>query len=128
MGPVLELTTWPPGDWGPVQELAQPPGLQSSATRSSVSTILLLLPVFFLRPASRPVPERQPARYYSDGVQCWNTVGPTDQSALGESRLGLILHQAGGGGGGGTGGTPSHSATLLDTPSATLMAATLRNW
>jgi len=59
--------------------------LLSSATRSSVSTILLLLPVFFLRPASRPDPERQPARYYSEGVQSvqwWKTVRPKDQSAL----------------------------------------------
>jgi hypothetical protein len=70
VGPVLELTTWPPGDWGPVQELAQPPGLQSSAARSSVSTILLLLPVFFLRPASRPVPETTTREI----LQWWCTV------------------------------------------------------
>jgi len=77
---------------------------------------------------------RQPARYYSGDVQMYSggihSGQQIIQSALGESRLvGLILRQVGGcGGGGGTGGTSSHSATLLDTPSATLMATTLRNW
>jgi len=46
------------GDSGPFQELAEPPKilLRSSATRCSLITILLLLPVFFLRSASRPRP------------------------------------------------------------------------
>ena len=43
-------------DWGPAQELTQPCKLLSSAARSSLITILLLQPVFFLRSASRPGP------------------------------------------------------------------------
>jgi len=43
--------------WGPEQELTQwRHSLLSSATRSSLITILLLQPVFFLRSASRPGP------------------------------------------------------------------------
>jgi len=42
------------GEQGPEQELTCPPIRTSSATRSSLRTIHLLLPVFFLRPASRP--------------------------------------------------------------------------
>ena len=40
-------------DWGPAQELTQPCKLLSSAARSSLITILLLQPVFFLRPWAR---------------------------------------------------------------------------
>ena len=122
LGPVLELTRLTTrGDWGPVLELAQPPRLLSSAARSSVSTILLLQPVFCLRPASRPDPEGQPARYYSGGVQWWNTVRPTDQSALervdwGDTPSGRC---------GGTGvllATPGHSGPH------SRQLITLRNW
>merc|ERR1711879_216831 len=43
--------------WGPEQELTPwRHSLLSSATRSSLITILLLQPVFFLRSASRPGP------------------------------------------------------------------------
>jgi len=88
LGPVLELTKLTTrGGWGPVLELAQPPRLLSSAARSSVSTILLLQPVFFLRPASRPDPEDNPRDttvvVYSDGIQSANR-----SVRSGESRLG----------------------------------------
>jgi len=98
---------WPPGDWGPVLELTQPPRLLSSATRSSVSTILLLLPVFFLQPASRPDPERQPATdttvmVYSGGIQSGQQMCPLwERVDWGcDTPSGWC---------GGTGGTPSHS-------------------
>jgi len=41
---------------------------RSSATRSSVSTILLLLPVFYLRPALGQVLRDNPGGHYSEGV------------------------------------------------------------
>jgi len=58
------------GPWGGAHPA--PPSLLSSAARSSVSTILLLLPVFSLQPASRPDPETTSARYYSDVVQVYS--------------------------------------------------------
>lgn len=58
------------GPWGGAHP--DPPSLLSSAARSSVSTILLLLPVFSLQPASRPDPETTSARYYSDVVQVYS--------------------------------------------------------
>jgi len=50
---------------------------RSSATRSSVSTILLLLPVFLLRPAlGQVLRDNPPAGNYSEGVHDYGQRGP----------------------------------------------------
>jgi len=54
-------------------------GSESSATRSSVSTILLLLPVFCLRPALGQVLRDNPGGHYSEGVQ--TTATPRDPAS-----------------------------------------------
>jgi len=62
--------------WGPELELTQQcRRLLSSATRSSLITILLLQPVFFLRSASRPGPIYSGGRRlrYCVGAQYWSS-------------------------------------------------------
>lgn len=88
-----------PSDWGQVGEEPRGPGplqeltdtatilLRSSATRCSLITILLLLPVFFLRSASRPRPNPKTT---SDAWVCdrvWlELLGETGRRERGKTR------------------------------------------